>query len=311
MGGHHDHDHHHGHGHAHGHHTHAPATFGRAFAVGITLNLAFVGIEWVYGAWAGSLALMADAGHNLSDVLGLVLAWTAVVLARRRPCGSFTYGLGRSSILAALFNALLLIVAVGALAWEAMRRLAAPTPVATGTVMAVAAVGILVNGLTALLFLRGRHTDLNVRGAFLHMAMDALVSLGVVVAGFLVRRTGWVWLDPAVSLAIGALILVGTWGLLKEAMRLILDGVPAGISLAEVEAHLLEDPRVLDVHDLHVWALSTTGVALSAHVRVSPDVAPDAFLAGAAKELEAHFGITHITLQLEHGDPDHPCQIRH
>jgi cobalt-zinc-cadmium efflux system protein len=286
-------------------------SYGRAFAFGIGLNLAFVGAEWLYGMKAGSLALMADAGHNLGDVLGLALAWTAYALARRKPCGTFTYGLGRASILAALFNALLLLLAVGAISWEALKRLAAPTPVATGTVMAVAAAGILVNGLTAFLFAKGRKEDLNLRGAFLHMALDALVSLGVVGAGFLVARTGWVRLDPLVSLLIGLLILGSTWGLLREALRLLLDGVPPGISLDAVRFHLLSDPRVLEVHDLHVWATSTTETALSAHIRVDAGSAPDPLLAHLAHELYHHFGIAHTTLQLEHGDPDHPCGVGH
>lgn len=298
MGGHHEHD-------------HGPGSYGRIFALGIALNLGFVVAEWVAGMMAGSLALLADAGHNLSDVLGLVLAWTAYALGRRKPCGTFTYGLGRTSILAAFFNALLLIAAIGALGWEAVKRLAEPTPVATGTVMAVAGVGIAVNTATALLFLKGRKTDLNLRGAFLHMAMDALVSVGVVVAGFLVARTGWNWLDPAVSLAIGFLILWGTWGLLREALRLILDGVPHGLDLASVRAFLEAQPGVREVHDLHVWAMSTTENALSAHVVVDPALVPDPFLARMAQELHDRFDINHATLQLEHGDPEHPCTIGH
>lgn len=293
--------------------THGPHTssYGRAFAVGIALNLGFVVAEWVFGVLSRSLALLSDAGHNLGDVLGLVLAWTAYALARRRPDGTFTYGLGRGSILAALANALLLMAAVGALAWEALKRLAAPPPVAAGTVMAVAAVGIAINAATALLFLRGRKEDLNLRGAFLHMSLDALVSLGVVLTGLLVARTGWHWLDPAVSLLIGAIILGSTWGLLREAGRLILDGVPADISLEAVRRHLCEDPRVQGVHDLHVWALSTTGTALSAHVVVDATLAPDPFLAQLSRELRDRFGIHHATIQLEHGDPEHPCTLAH
>lgn len=301
-----------GHHHSHGHdHDHAPSSYGRAFAIGIALNLGFVVVEWVFGMWAGSLALIADAGHNLSDVLGLVLAWTAYALARRKPCGTFTYGLGRSSILAALFNAVLLLAAIGALGWEAVRRLAAPTPVATGIVMAVAAVGIVINGATALLFIRGRHSDLNLRGAFLHMALDALVSVGVVVTGFLVARTGLYWLDPAVSLAIGLLILAGTWGLLRDALRLILDGVPHGLDVAAVKGYLLEVPGVREVHDLHVWAMSTTETALSAHAVVDAEVPPDPLLAQLARDLHDRYGIAHTTIQLEHGDPAHPCRIGH
>ncbi len=294
-----------------GHHDHQPSTYGRIFALGIALNLGFVVAEWVAGMMAGSLALLADAGHNLSDVLGLVLAWTAYALGRRKPCGIFTYGLGRTSILAALFNALLLIAAIGALGWEAVKRLAEPTPVATGTVMAVAGLGIAVNTATALLFLKGRKTDLNLRGAFLHMAMDALVSVGVVVAGFLVARTGWNWLDPAVSLAIGFLILAGTWSLLRDALRLILDGVPYGLEVSALRTFLEAQPGVREVHDLHVWALSTTENALSAHLVVEPTLVPDPFLARMTRELHDRFDIDHATLQLEHGDPEHPCTVKH
>ena len=294
-----------------GHHDHQPSTYGRIFALGIALNLGFVVAEWVAGMMAGSLALLADAGHNLSDVLGLVLAWTAYALGRRKPCGIFTYGLGRTSILAALFNALLLIAAIGALGWEAVKRLAEPTPVATGTVMAVAGLGIAVNTATALLFLKGRKTDLNLRGAFLHMAMDALVSVGVVVAGFLVARTGWNWLDPAVSLAIGVLILAGTWSLLRDALRLILDGVPYGLEVSALRTFLEAQPGVREVHDLHVWALSTTENALSAHIVVEPTLVPDPFLARMTRELHDRFDIDHATLQLEHGDPEHPCTVKH
>jgi len=294
-----------------GHHDHQPSTYGRIFALGIALNLGFVVAEWVAGMMAGSLALLADAGHNLSDVLGLVLAWTAYALGRRKPCGIFTYGLGRTSILAALFNALLLIAAIGALGWEAVKRLAEPTPVATGTVMAVAGLGIAVNTATALLFLKGRKTDLNLRGAFLHMAMDALVSVGVVVAGFLVARTGWNWLGPAVSLAIGFLILAGTWSLLRDALRLILDGVPYGLEVSALRTFLEAQPGVREVHDLHVWALSTTENALSAHLVVEPTLVPDPFLARMTRELHDRFDIDHATLQLEHGDPEHPCTVKH
>lgn len=297
------------HQHAHDH-DHAPTSYGRAFAIGISLNLAFVAVEWVYGVLAGSLALMADAGHNLGDVLGLVLAWTAYTLGKRKPSVRFSYGLGRSSILAALFNALLLVAAVGAIAWEAIHRLMAPSPVAAGTMMVVAGIGIAINAGTALLFMRGRHHDLNLRGAFLHMALDALVSLGVVVAGLLVLKTGWHWLDPVVSLVISAVILGGTWSLLKEALHLILDAVPPGIDLDQVRGLLLADDRVCDVHDLHVWATSTTHKALSAHVIVRPDTLPDPLLAHLAEELEEHFGIHHSTIQVEHGDPDHPCDVR-
>jgi cobalt-zinc-cadmium efflux system protein len=297
--------HHHDHGHSHG------ETYGKAFAIGIALNLGFVAAEWVAGILSGSMALMADAGHNLGDAAGLTLAWIAYALSRRKPSGIFTYGLGRSSILAALFNALLLMAAVGAVSWEAIRRMSAPQPIATGTVMIVAAIGILVNGFTALLFLRGRKTDLNLRGAFLHMSLDALVSVGVVITGFLVRRTGWVVLDPIASLVISALILYSTWDLLRDAMRLILDGVPEGISMQDVEACLLADERVLKVHDLHVWSTSTTKTVLSAHIVVSEGLAPDPLLCDLSKQLHDRFEILHSTIQIEHGDPDYPCHIHH
>lgn len=305
MGHHHDHDHGHGHGHGHVH------EYGRAFAIGIALNLGFVAAEWIAGVMAHSMALMADAGHNLGDAAGLGLAWIAFSLGKRKPSGIFTYGLGRSSILAALSNALLLMLAVGAVGWEAIRRLSSPPPVSTGIVMAVAGIGILVNGFTALLFMSGRKRDLNLRGAFLHMTLDALVSVGVVITGFLVRRTGWFLLDPLVSLAIGLLILYGTWDLLRDAMRLILDGVPEGILLEEVEACLLADERVLKVHDLHVWGTSTTKTALSAHVVVRPDQIPDPLLSDLSKQLHDRFEILHSTIQIEHGDPDFPCHLHH
>jgi len=298
------------HDHAHHGHTHAPLNPSRAFAWGIGLNLAFVAVEWAFGVFSHSLALIADAGHNLGDVLGLALAWSAFLLARRKPCGRFTYGLGRSSILAALFNALLLMAAVGAITWEALRRLQAPPVVEARTMIWVALVGIAINAGTALLFLEGRKHDLNQRGAFLHMALDALVSVGVVLAGLVVMSTGWHWIDPALSLVISVIILGSTWGLLKEALRLVLDGVPPGIDLEKVRSFLLSYPGVCECHDLHVWATSTTENALSAHLRVEPQ-APDKLLAELAHELDHDFGITHTTIQLEHGDPAFPCTTGH
>ena len=291
---------------------HAPASFGTAFAIGIGLNLTFVAVEFGYGVLANSVALMADAGHNLSDVLGLVIAWMASVLTRRAPSSRYTYGLGGSSILAALFNAMLLLVAVGAIAWEAVLRLFHPEPVASGTVMIVAAVGIVVNGVTAALFASGRKGDLNIRGAFLHMIADAAVSAGVVVAGLVILYTGWLWLDPLASLVIVGVIVWGTWSLLRDSLAMSVDAVPASIDPQAVRSYLASCAGVTAVHDLHIWPLSTTESALTAHL-VFPGGHPgDEFLAVAASELRQRFGIGHTTLQIEiseqtacHLAPDH------
>lgn len=296
----------HDHGH---HHPEPPARFDAAYALGAGLNACFVAGEVIFGIAANSVALLADAAHNLTDVLGLLLAWGAAFLSRRGPSRRRTYGYGRSSILASLANAVVLLVSVGGIAVEALRRLAHPEPVAGLTVIAVAAAGIVVNGATALLFRRGRHGDLNVRGAFLHMAADAAVSAGVVVSGLLVLRTGWLRLDPLVSLGIAALLLVSTWGLLRAATDLALDAVPQDIDAGAVEAYLRRQSGVADVHDLHIWALSTTTSALTAHL-VRPHAGPDdAFLARLCGEMKQHFGICHATFQLETGDPAHPCTL--
>jgi cobalt-zinc-cadmium efflux system protein len=288
----------HGSGHDHGL-AHEPADYGRAFAIGVALNLGFVAVEGGYGIVANSVALIADAGHNLSDVLGLAVAWAAVHMGRRPPSDRFTYGLKGSSILAALLNALLLLVACGAIAWEAILRFSAPEPVAGGTVMAVAAIGIVVNGATAWLFARGRKGDINVRGAFLHMAADAGVSAAVVIAGLLIARTGLQWIDPVTSLLVVAVILWSTWDLLKDSVRLALAGVPEGVELAEVRASLAALPGVAGVHDLHVWPMGTSEIALTAHL-VMPDGHPgDRFLSLAADDLHRRFGIGHATLQIE------------
>lgn len=282
-------------------HDHARGAFDRAFAIGVGLNLSFVVVEVIYGLQAHSLALVADAGHNLSDVLGLVLAWVASVLARRRPTPRRTYGMRRSSVLAALANAVLLLIAIGAIAWEAVRRFTDPVPVEAGTVMWVAAVGIVINSVTALLFMSGRKGDLNIKGAFLHMAADAGVSAGVVGAGLAIRATGWVWLDPTISLAIVVVIFVGTWGLLRDSTNLALDAVPEGIDEQGVKSYLRAVEGVAEVHDLHIWGMSTTEVALTAHL-VRPDgKSDDALLARVAQELHDCFGIEHATLQVEHG----------
>ena len=290
------------HAHAH-HHHHAPASHDRAFALGIGLNLAYVALETGFGLYAGSLALVADAGHNLSDVLGLALAWGATWLTRREPTPRRTYGLRRSSILAALANAMLLLLAIGAIALEAVRRLQTPEPVATGIVFWVAGVGVLVNGGTALMFMRGRAHDLNIQGAFLHMAADAGITVGVMAAALLIGWTGWLWVDPAVSLAIALVILVGTWGLLRDSVDLALDAVPRGIDPAAVETFLREQPGVAEVHDLHIWAMSTTETALTAHL-VRPDAVPDdGFLASLRDALHHRFEIGHATIQVEAGAP--------
>ena len=292
--------HQHSHGHSHGHgHSHAPTSHGMAFALGIALNLAFVAVEAGVGIVAGSMALVADAGHNLSDVLALVIAWGASVLAARAPSDRFTYGFKSSTILAALANASLLMIALGAILVETLRRLADPAPVAGGLVMAVAAVGIVVNTATALLFLKGRKDDLNIRGAFLHMAADAAVSAGVVLAGLAILLTGRAWIDPVTSLAIVALIGWGTWGLLKDSLKLGLLGVPEGIDEKAVRGFLAGRPGVSAVHDLHIWPMSTTETALTAHL-VMPGGAPgDSFLHELAHELEHDFGIGHATVQVE------------
>lgn len=298
------HSHHHSGGHDHHGHSHVPqAGHERAFAIGIMLNLAFVAIEAGYGFWADSMALLSDAGHNLSDVLGLAIAWAAALLARRGPSERFTYGLRSSSILAALFNALLLLMAVGGIVWESIERLIEPAPVAAGTMMIVAGVGIIVNGFTAFLFMGGQH-DLNIRGAFLHMVADAAVSLGVVLGGLAILWTGANWIDPVLSLVIAAVIVWGTWGLLKQSLALSLQGVPRGIAVPEVRKMLEAMPGVARVHHLHVWAVSTTEAALTAHLVMPGGHPGDRFLAEAQRELKTRFGIGHSTLQIEIHRPE-------
>jgi cobalt-zinc-cadmium efflux system protein len=292
---------------AHGH-THAPADFGRAFAIGITLNLGFVLLEGFYGFLSNSMALLADAGHNLSDVLGLVVAWGASVLVKRAPTARFTYGLRGSSILAALFNAIFLLVAVGAIAWEAIMRLGAPEPVAGKTVMVIAAIGILINGLTAWLFMSDSKDDINVRGAYLHMASDALVSAGVVAAGLLMLVTGWLWLDPVVSLVISAVIVWGTWSLLKDSLTMSMAAVPSHIDPAKVRSWLSERQDVASIHDFHIWPLSTTETALTCHLVMPKGHPGDAFLHHLCEELSHHFKIHHATFQIE-TDPTLACSL--
>ena len=305
----HAHDHHdHDHSHGHGHH-HAPASFDRAFAIGVGLNLAFVLAEFLFGVRAHSLALVSDAGHNLSDVLGLGLAWAGSVLARRGPTPRRTYGMRRFSILAALGNAAILLIAVGAITVEAIGRLYRPEPVASTSVMIVAAIGIVINTGTALGFMRGRASDLNIRGAFLHMLGDAAASAAVVMTGLIIALTGWLWLDPAVSLLLVALILWSTWGLARDSLNLALDAVPRGIDPEEVSAMLGSLDGVMEVHDLHIWGMSTTDVALTAHLVRPCGGNEDALLAEATRALRTRFGIVHATIQMERGLAIHPCEL--
>ncbi|MDR6998782.1 cation diffusion facilitator family transporter [Neobacillus niacini] len=294
------HHHHHGHDHGH-HHHHQPANYGFAFGCGITLNVIFILIEVIYGIISDSLALLADAGHNLSDVLGLVIAWIAVWLGKKAPTSKRTYGFKKSSILAALFNAVFLLVAIGAIAWEAIQRFSAPAPVAGKTVIIVALIGIVINTITALLFMSGRKNDLNIRGAYLHMMADAVVSLGVVISGFIMLWSGWQWIDPLVSLIIAIVIFIGTWGLLSESLNLSLDAVPNGIDVDKVNRYLKNLPTVLEVHDLHVWGMSTTEPALTVHLVRSEITDNDQLLQQLNKELHDQFGIEHTTIQIEKG----------
>lgn len=299
--------HHHQHDHSAGHHHRTPNHQGRTFIFTILLNLVFVAIEFAYGVIANSTALMADAGHNASDVLCLLLAWGAVILARRQPNQRYTYGLRSTSILAALANAALLLVACGAIAWEAVHRFSQPPAVASLTISIVAAVGIVINGLSALLLMKGGKKDLNIRGAYLHMVADTAVSLAVVIAGLAMLHSGWYWLDPAISLAIVAVIVIGTWGLLRDSLRLALSAVPKEVNAPAIDMYLRQLDGVTDVHDLHIWGLSTTETALTAHL-VIPDGRPDdAFMDGIAQTLKERYSIHHSTLQVEQGTTNHAC----
>ena len=294
--------------HGHDGHAHAPASFDRAFAIGIALNFGFVAVEFVFGIFSNSVALLSDAGHNLGDVLALIVAWAASALARRAPTARLTYGLGGSSILAALFNAMLLLVTVGAISWEAVQRLATPAPVAGRVVMIVAAVGIVVNGVTAWLFASGGKRDINLRGAFVHMVSDALVSAGVVVAGFAILLTGWFWLDPLVSLAVNAVIVWATWGLLRDSLGMSMAAAPSRIDPGEVRAFLAARPGVDGVHDLHIWPISTTEVALTCHLVMPGGHPGDEFLHRLSNELARQFQIGHATAQIE-TDPNTACAL--
>jgi cobalt-zinc-cadmium efflux system protein len=296
------------HHHPHRVHEHARTNYGQAFAIGIAVNLIYLGGEAVAGIVSGSLALLADAVHNLGDVLALSLSWGAAAVSRRRPSARFTYGLRSSSILVALANAIILLVVIGGIAWEAIRRMSDPAPVASGIVIVVAAVGILVNGGTALLFASGVH-DLNLRSAFVHLAADAAVTAGVVAAGIAIWLTHWLWLDPVVSLAVSAVIVFGTWGLLKSAVGLALDAVPEGVDAAAVRSHLLTVPGVTALHDLHIWGMSTTETALTCHLVMPGGHPGDAALAGLAEQLHQRFGIQHTTIQIELADTGEVCAL--
>lgn len=305
--GEHVHDDNHNHVHETGH-VHAPADFGMAFAIGIALNFGFVVVEAVYGVLGNSVALLADAGHNLGDVLGLGVSWLASVLVKRAPTARFTYGLRGSSILAALFNAVFLLLTVGAISWEAIQRLGSPEAVGGKTVMIVAAIGIVINGVTAWLFASGGKNDINLRGAFLHMASDALVSAGVVAAGLVILLTGWLWLDPVVSLAINVVIVAGTWSLLRDSVGMSMAAVPAHIDAAKVREFLGRQPGVADIHDLHIWPMSTTEVAMTCHLVMPAGHPGDAFLHEMCEKLFTQFKIKHPTMQIEI-DPNLACAL--
>ncbi len=308
---HHDHDHDHGHGHDHGHHHHHGELRGGAFAIGAALNIALVVGQIVAGLLSGSLALLADAGHNAGDALGLILSWWTGSLSRRPPSARRTYGWGRSTILSAMANAVILLVGVGAIVLEAIQRIISPEPV-IGTVMIwAAAAGIVVNGVTAWLFARGNENDLNLRAVFIHMASDAALSLAVVIGGLLIRATGWLWIDPALSLLLAAVIIASSWNLLRESMDLAMDAVPPKIDQSKVHAWLADLPGVTEVHDLHIWALSTSENALTAHL-VRPGAGPDdALLAQACAGLKERFRIGHATVQIEQGVTEYPCALAH
>ena len=288
-------------------HHHTPPDFNRAFAVGVALNVVFVIIEAFYGILSGSLALLTDAGHNLSDVLGLLLAWVAVILAKKRPSSRRTYGFSRATIIASLFSGLLLMGAVGVIGWEAVNRLMEPPEPAGKTIMIVAAIGVVVNSVTALFFLSGKDSDLNIRGAFLHMAADAVVSLGVVVSGALIMFYGLNWVDPVISLVIAAVIFLSTWGLLRDSLNLAVDAVPNNVDPDAVREYLSGLPGVLQLHDLHIWPMSTTDTALTAHLVMSTMPDSDRFVNDAAQMLAESFSISHTTIQFERDDSDTDC----
>jgi cobalt-zinc-cadmium efflux system protein len=292
-------------------HHHAPPDFNRAFAVGVALNVIFVVIEVSYGVMADSLALITDAGHNLSDVLGLLLAWGASYLAGKQPSARRTYGYSRATILASMFSGLLLLAAVVLISWEAVNRFFTPSEPVGPTIMIVAGIGVLINSITAWFFVSGKDHDLNIRGAYLHMAADALVSLGVVVSGFVIWKFGLKWFDPLSSLLIAVVIFWSTWSLLRDSLNLAIDAVPRGVDPVEVRLWLSARPGVDGMHDLHIWPLSTTETALTAHLLMSEPPADDEFLHDLALQLQEKFKISHATFQIERGDKNHPCRQSH
>ena len=295
--------------HSHSHsHSHQHNNYSKAFLIGIILNLSYILIEVFYGLMINSMALLADAGHNFSDVLGLLLAWGAAYLAKTSITEKRTYGLRKSTILAAFFNAIILMIAVGAITFEAVRKLIQPEPVVGTTMMIVAGIGVVINAVTAMVFMKGREKDLNIKGAFLHMAADAGVSLGVVVAGFIIYSTGWLWIDPAISLVIVLVITIGTWGLLRDSFHLSMDAVPTGIELKAVGNYLRSINGVTEVHDLHIWAMSTTETALTAHLVIPGEAKDDYFLKKICGELHSRFGIEHSTIQIEKSAQSANCE---
>jgi len=291
----------------HHHRHHATPDYNRAFAVGVTLNVIFVVIEVTYGVLAESLALITDAGHNLSDVMGLLLAWGASYLAAKQPSTRRTYGYSRATILASMFSGLLLLAAVVVICWEAVNRFVMPSEPVGRTIMTVAGIGVVINAVTAWLFVSGKDHDLNIRGAYLHMAADALVSLGVVASGFVIWKFGLKWFDPMSSLLIAAVIFWSTWGLLRDSLNLAIDAVPRHMDPVEVREWLSAQPGVEGLHDLHIWPTSTTETALTAHLLMSEPPRDDEFLHHLANQLENRFRISHATIQIERGNGDHPC----
>lgn len=297
------------HHHHHHSHSHEPRNYNRAFAIGISLNVIFVIVEFVYGTLANSLALIADAGHNLSDVMSLVLAWGASRLAQSQPTLKRTYGLRRATILASLASAFLLLLALGGIAWEALGRLSNPKQITGTVVIMVAAIGVVINAVTAYLFFHDQKHDLNIKAAYLHMAADTVVSLGVVLAGLIILVTGWLWVDPVVSLVVVSVILIGTWGLLQDSINLSMDAVPEGIDLADIKNYLISIDSIIDVHDLHVWALSTTENALTVHLISSDDKINNDRLHRLQHHLQQEFGISHVTVQIENNTEANSCNL--
>lgn len=300
----------HDHSNDHHHHHHAPKNYNRVFAIGISLNILFVIVETIFGFFTNSLALMADAGHNLSDVAGLLIAWGAFWLATKKPTTNYTFGLRKSSILSVLLNAIFLLIAVGIILWEALHRLITPNIVEARIVIIVAAIGIVINTLTALLFYKDKDKDLNMKGAYLHMAADALISMGVVLSAVIISYTSWNWLDPVVSIIISLFIIYGTWDLLKNSIRLSMDAVPFEIDPIAVKTYLESLPNVLEIHDLHIWAMSTTENALSVHLTMSSNNINNSLLAETSIYLKNNFKIHHPTIQVEMHDKNFECHLK-